>query len=468
LPIKKAPEEQPSHGLAYSSTVRKDDGRLEVFVAPDSMSASADLYPPLGDGAPISADYAAELLARLGICCGVDWELLNERILEANTEGHIQRAVAIAKGIAPVDAVAEHIVPIASLLPGFVPVDDRELSVDWKNLKPYSIVKKDEPVAAIAPMKNGITGSDIYGKDISYATLNPTAYSLGKNLERRGDQIVALIDGRLCLDGAKLSVENVLMVKGDVDFRVGHIMFPGDVVIEGGVASGFKVYSGGSISIKETMDAFDVSAKKDLLCAQGIIGKEQGFVRVGGNLKAKFMENARCAVRGDVEIPGSIVGSSLYVLGRLSMGDKGRIVGGEVHATHGVLCGWIGGPTRPVTIINAGVDFTIQQKLDKASEELKEHSLKLARLEALLKQRPDASIQKLRDQAHEKMKSLGDNIADLAKRVDIDDGAIVEARGGVYPGCTITICHIRISIEEPLKKTRFRLDRNANKIIVEH
>jgi uncharacterized protein len=287
LPIKKAPEEQPSHGLAYSSTVRKDDGRLEVFVAPDSMSASADLYPPLGDGAPISADYAAELLARLGICCGVDWELLNERILEANTEGHIQRAVAIAKGIAPVDAVAEHIVPIASLLPGFVPVDDRELSVDWKNLKPYSIVKKDEPVAAIAPMKNGITGSDIYGKDISYATLNPTAYSLGKNLERRGDQIVALIDGRLCLDGAKLSVENVLMVKGDVDFRVGHIMFPGDVIIEGGVASGFKVYSGGSISIKETMDAFDVSAKKDLLCAQGIIGKEQGFVRVGGNLKGQ-------------------------------------------------------------------------------------------------------------------------------------------------------------------------------------
>ncbi|HAE21972.1 MAG TPA: DUF342 domain-containing protein, partial [Spirochaetaceae bacterium] len=264
------------------------------------------------------------------------------------------------------------------------------------------------------------------------------------------------------------SVENVLMVKGDVDFRVGHIMFPGDVVIEGGVAAGFKVYSGGSISIKETMDAFDVSAKKDLLCAQGIIGKEQGFVRVGGNLKAKFMENARCAVRGDVEIPGSIVGSSLYVLGRLSMGDKGRIVGGEVHATHGVLCGWIGGPTRPLTVINAGVDFTIQQKLDKAAEELQEHSLKLARLEAILKQRPEESIKKLRDQAHEKMKSLADNVADLAKRVDIDDGAIVEARGGVYPGCTITICHIRISIEEALKKTRFRLDRNANKIIVEH
>lgn len=468
MSVNSASDDHPSHKLGYSAAVRKDDGRLEVFVSPDCMSASADLYPPLGDGAPISADYAAELLARLGICYGVDWDALNERILQANTERHIQREVAIAKGMAPIDAVAEHIVPIESLLPGFAPVDESELSVDWKSLRPYSIVKKDEQVASVAPMKNGIAGTDIYGKSIAYATLNPTAYGLGKNLERREGHIVALIDGKLCLDGVKLSVENVLMVKGDVDFRVGHIMFPGDVIIEGGVAAGFKVYSGGSISIKETMDAFDVSAKKDLLCAQGIIGKEQGFVRVGGNLKAKFMENARCAVRGDVEIPGSIVGSSLYVLGRLSMGDKGRIVGGEVHATHGVLCGWIGGATRPLTVINAGVDFTIQQKLDKASEEIKEHSLKLSRLEAILKQRPDESIMKLRDQAREKLKSLADNVADLARRVDIDDGAIVEARGGVYPGCTITICHIRISIEEALKKTRFRLDRAANKIIVEH
>jgi uncharacterized protein len=287
LPNTNASDGHLSRSLGFSSTVRQDDGRLEVFVAPDAMSASADLYPPLGDGAPISAGYAAELLARLGICCGVDWDGLNEQILEANTEGHIRRAVPIAKGIAPVDAVAEHIVPIDSLLPGFVPIDERELRVDWKSLTPYSIVKKDEPVASIAPLKNGVMGSDIYGKDINYATLNPTAYSLGKNLERRGDQIVALIDGKLCLDGVKLSVENVLMVKGDVDFRVGHIMFPGDVIIEGCVAAGFKVYSGGSISIKETMDAFDVSAKKDLLCAQGIIGKEPGFVRVGGNLKAK-------------------------------------------------------------------------------------------------------------------------------------------------------------------------------------
>jgi len=63
---------------------------------------------------------------------------------------------------------------------------------------------------------------------------------------------------------------------------------------------------------------------------------------------------------------------------------------------------------------------------------------------------------------------MATHIAELSKHVDIDDGAVVEVRGTVYPGVIITICHIKITIEELLKKSRFHLDRNANRIIVEH
>jgi len=216
------------------------------------------------------------------------------------------------------------------------------------------------------------------------------------------------------------------------------------------------------------MDAFDISAKRDLICAQGVIGKEHGQVRVGGNLKAKFIENASVAVRGNAEIPGSIVGSKLFILGKLIMGDKGRIVGGELFATHGVTCGFLGGTTRPVTTINVGVDFTIQQKLDQASTVLRELSIRLSRLQNMAAARPDAAVIKARDQTDAKLKALATYIAELSKRVDIDDGAIVDVRGTVYPGVVITICHIKVNVEEPLKKSRFHLDRNANRIIIEH
>lgn len=456
-----------SGGLSYSADVRKNDGNLEVSVAADAMLATATLYPPIGDGAPLTPDYAAELLTRLGVTSGLLWDEFVEHILELNTDRHIQRDVPVAHGAPPVPEHPEHIVVDQRFLPGFRPVTDDELSVDWKTISPVLVVKKNDLIGTVIAQQNGINGTDVCGRPLPFAKDAVKTYTLGKNVERIDDRIQATSDGRVVLDGQKISVEEVLIIKGDVDFRVGHILFPGDVVIEGGVGSGFKVYSGGSISIKETMDAFDVSAKRDLICAQGIIGKDQGQVRVGGSLKAKFIENARVAVRGDVEVPGSIVGSKIYTLGKLAMGDKGRIVGGEIFATHGVVCGFLGGGTKPVTIINVGVDFSVQQKLDQAGAVLRELSIRLARLQNMFKARPEESVRKARDDTDAKLRALATNIAELSKRVDIDEGASVEVKNIVYPGVIITICHIRVSIDEPIKKARFHLDHVANRIIVE-
>ncbi len=456
-----------SRGLSYSADVRKNDGNLEVSVADDAMLATATLYPPIGDGAPLTPDYAAELLTRLGVTAGVLWDEFVEHILDVNIDRHIQRDIPVARGTPPVSEHPEHIVIDERFLPGFRPVSDEELSVDWKTISPVLVVKKGDIIGSVIAQQDGINGSDVRGSPIPFIKEAIKGYTLGKNVERVDDSIQATSDGRVVLDAQKISVEEVLIIKGDVDYRVGHILFPGDVVIEGGVGSGFKVYSGGSISIKETMDAFDVSAKRDLICAQGIIGKDQGQVRVGGGLKAKFIENARVAVRGDIEVPGSIVGSKIYTLGKLAMGDKGRIVGGEIFATHGVVCGFLGGGTKPVTIINVGVDFTVQQKLDQAGAVLRELSIRLARLQNMFKARPEESIRKARDETDARLRALATNIAELSKRVDIDEGASVEVKNIVYPGVIVTICHIRVSVDEPIKKARFHLDRVANRIVVE-
>jgi hypothetical protein len=460
-------EENPPSGVSFSGNVRKNDGNIEISIAPDCMSATAVLYPPIGDGEPLSPNYAAELLARMGILHGVLWDDLTERILDANVERHIIRDVVVARGTAPVSEHPEHIVVEERFKPGFRPIDEKELTVDWKTISPYVIVKKGDPIGRVIEKQEGVFGTDILDRSLPYGKDQFQAWSLGKNVERLDNQIVATAEGRINLDGSKISVDEILIIKGDVDYRIGHIMFPGDVIIEGGVGAGFKIYAGGSISIKETMDAFDVSAKKDLICAQGIIGKEHAYVRVGGTLKAKFVENAKVAIRGDADIPGSLVGTKLYTLGKLNMGDKGRIVGGEIFATHGVVCGWIGGLTRPLTMINVGIDFTMQQKLDQANNALRELSTKLARLESMLKTRAEDGIQRLRDEVLGKVQAMAANIADLAQRVDIDEHAVVEVRNTVYPGTSISICHIKINVEEPIKKAKFRLDATANRIVIE-
>lgn len=459
--------ELPGTEVSYSADARRNDGTIEVAVAPDFMSATASLFPPIGDGAPLTSDYVAELLARLGVAKGVDWEDLKERILQVNLDRHPAHGVVVARGLSPTPEIPEHIVLEARFTKGFTPVDD-EAQADWKSFSSVDVVSKGGKIGVVVPRQEGAPGFDVRGNELSSGKASVQNYSIGKNVELREGLVVSKSDGRVIVDGQRVSVEEVLIVKGDVDYRVGHVLFPGDVVIEGGVAVGFKVYSGGSIHIKQTMDATDVSAKGDLECAQGLVGREQGFVRVGGSLKAKFIDAAKVAVRGDVEVSGSIVGSRIYTLGRLSMGDKGRIVGGEVFASRGVECGWIGGHTYPLTSINVGMDFTVQQKLDQANQSLRALSARLSRLQELAAERDDAAAAKARDETEAKMKALAMNIAELSKRVDVDDGAFVEVKGGVYPGTTVSICRIHITVMEPLKKTVFKLDRNANRIIVEH
>ena len=86
----------------------------------------------------------------------------------------------------------------------------------------------------------------------------------------------------------------------------------------------------------------------------------------------------------------------------------------------------------------------------------------------MLQTRTEAGIKRLRDEVLGKVQSLATNIADLAHRVDIDEQAVVEVRNTVYPGTTITICHVKITVEEPMKKSRFKLDATANRIVIEH
>ncbi len=453
--------------IAFSGIARRNDGNIEFITSEDGMLVTATLYPPIGEGNPLTTEYACEILARSGISYGTLLDELAENIFTVNTERRVLKDLIVATGKPPVAAQAEHVVLFDRFKSEFVPFEDETEIIDWHQVSSYRIVNAGEQVGKVIPKQEGQDGIRVNGEKIPCKVETSSSYALGKNITRQKDGIFASASGKLAQESGKLSVEEVLLIKGNVDYHVGHVMFPGDVIIDGTIAPGFKVYAGGSITIKDTMDAFDVNAKKDLLCGQGIIGREQGFVRVGGMLKAKFVESAHVAVRGDVEIPGALVATKLYTLGTLRMGDKGKIVGGEVFATHGVFCGYLGGSTNPVTAINIGVDFTMQQKLDQANAALRELSARLNRLIDLAKSRPEAQILKLRDETEVKVRALAQNIAELSKQVDSDPGAVVEVKNAVYPGVAITICHVRIIIEKPMKKSRFHLDTVAGKIIIE-
>jgi uncharacterized protein (DUF342 family) len=215
------------------------------------------------------------------------------------------------------------------------------------------------------------------------------------------------------------------------------------------------------------MDAFDVNAKKDLTCAQGIIGRRRGQVRVGGELKAKYVQNCRVAARGDVKISSALVNSRLYTLGSLDMGDKGVIMGGEVFATHGVRCGRLGNEAFQATRVHVGVDFTAQQALDQANEKMRLLSGRVRQVDQASVAHPGPEVDKALAELAKIGAELRAQIADLLGRLDADDGAVVDARGDIFPGVVIDICRVSIVVEEKMRACRFRLDKAAGRILVE-
>jgi hypothetical protein len=444
------------------------DGNVEASISADGMTALATFFPPRGEGLPIDRDYVRQLLVRLGVSFGIMEEVIDEAVMKCNLDRHLLRDVVVAKGRAPVAEIPEH----TELEPRFLRkgplVSDNVMQVDFRELASYFIVHKDETIATIVPKRQGIAGSDVRGRETPYPRESPESWQAGRNVERRGDKLVAAVDGRLAIGAGKLDVDEVMLIKGGVDFHTGHIVFPGDVVIEGVVHDGFKVHSGGSIVCKATMDAFDVNAKRDLICSQGIIGRRRGQVRVGGELKAKYIQNCKVACRGTVHISSALVNTRLYTLGMLDMGDKGVIMGGEVFATHGIRCGRLGNQAFQRTSLHAGTDFTVQQRLDQANEKMRLLSARSRQIEEAAAAHPSP----LADRARAETAKLGDElrreISDLLCRLDADENAMVDVKGDIFPGVVIEICRVSIVVEEPLHACKFRLDKTAGRIVIEH
>ncbi|MDR2470592.1 MAG: FapA family protein [Treponema sp.] len=476
----------------------REDGNLGAVFS-GGMELRAAFYPPAGPGRPLAADDIASALARSNVIHGVLWETIQEAVRECNLNRRILRDITIARGDPPVNETLEYFQFNPALKPAEFKAEENQRA-DYRAVSPFIIVKKGQALAKLKSRKPGRDGKDIYGQTVPHGTIRPPGVSAGTNTRSDGVFIYADINGQLVEAGGVLNVEDSLVIKGAVDYHTGNIQFPGDVLIEGPVSDGFKIYSGGSVTIKQTLDVTDLAAKTDLTVGGGIIGRGRALVKVGGALKAKFIENCRAACRGTVTVDADIVNSSVYTMETLEMGEKGVILGSEIYAVRGVRAGGIGRKTGKAAKIHCGVDFTAQQEKEKCNHQLRVTAAKLGRLRELLAAETagegDGGIspgtapgndgispgtaggggsggerrQKMEETlAHleEEQKTLSARAAAILARLNADDGASVEVTGEIVPGTLIEICQIALFVSEPLRRVRVRLDRSLGRLVTE-
>jgi uncharacterized protein (DUF342 family) len=449
----------------------KNDGNVTISFSDQDLEARADFNPPIGRGEPITPDYINALLEKLNIVYGIRWDTIQDAVLNCNTERHPLKDVLIAKGDEPVNEVLEYFEINPHLTQRNLPPKDGA-KVDHRAYSPFIIVKQDQVLARVRPRQTGRDGKNVHGMILPHATVRPEGVSGGENTRSDGKYIISLINGQLIRKNNELSVQNSLVIKGPVGYATGNIIFPGDVIIDGPVSDGFKIYSGGSVTIKQTFDVTDAITKTDLSVAGGIIGRGRALVKVGGALRARFIENCRAACRKTITVDSEIINSSVYTMERIEMDDKGSILGGEIYAIRGIKTGNIGKKSGKATHIHCGVDFTVQQEKEKNNNRLRILAAKLGRLRELMaadEPNPEkrAKMEQLLHRLEEEQKKTGLYISDLLGRLNADENAAVEAAGEIAPGTLIEICQVALFVSEPLRHVRVKLDKNSGKLAAE-
>jgi len=448
-----------------------NDGNISFLFSDNDLEVRADFLPPLMNGTPLNIQIITEILESINLVFGVNWDAINQALEECNASRRQVRDVLIASGEPAEVEVAEYyeLNPIFHKRPERK--TDHKGKIDYRDISPFTVVKKGQVLATLRPLKPGKEGMTVRGTPLPYGSISPEGVTGGKNTRIEKNAIVAAIHGQLIIENKTvLNVQDSLIIKGAVDYSTGNIVFPGDVFINGPVSDGFKIFAGGSLTIKQTLDLTRVVTKGDILVSGGIVGKGAALIKSSGSIRTKFIEKCRVAARNSVLVDLEILHSDVFALNTVEMGEKGKIVGGNIYAVHGLRAGAIGGRRgSPATHIHCGVDFAAQQEKENCNSQLHIIAAKIRRLrekleDAVSDKEMTAKINALLNKLENDRKTVTDRLTKVMGKINIDENAFVEVTGEIAVGTLIEICQVALFVDQPLKKVRIRLNKEKNKL----
>jgi len=359
--------EQQSNG---SDQVESADGEVLVTVSPDRMEAVMTLTHPKGDGLKVTLENALRALKKLHVTHGVNYEKI-EKYVDQKIYG-MQFICAI--GEKPVDGEDGSVNYHFRAGEEKKPIITNEGTVDFKNLDLIENVRSGAVLAEQVLQTDGKPGINVQGQPVMQKPGKPAQFKPGKFAEFSKDnmKIKATADGQVILRDGKIMVSPIYQVPANVDNTTGNIRFNGKVVVKGNVKSGFIIEADGNIEVMGVVEGAILKSNADIILNRGIQGNNQAELLCKGDLIAKYIENTKINVGGNVEAE-CILHSIVYAKKKIIIkGRKGLIVGGIVKAGEEIDAQIIGSSMGTKTHIEVGIDPDLKEKYDQAQEKLKD------------------------------------------------------------------------------------------------
>ncbi|WP_300801276.1 FapA family protein [uncultured Acetatifactor sp.] len=346
------------------------DETYMLTVSKDCMIATARFIPPSEGGKRLTMDRFLGEIRQQKITYGIKQEMLKEHF---GSEGMYCTDILVARGDKPDQGEDARIEYSFNTDRGKRPAHLEDGRVDYYNLTTINQCRKGEVLARIIPERQGQAGHDVYGGLIKPRDVKKETLKFGKNITLSDDKlsITSDVDGHVVLLDGKVVVSTVYKVK-DVDLSTGNIDYDGSIEISGSVTANMEVKAGGNVVINGGVESARVIAGGNIVIAKGMNGMGKGYLRAGGNIMVKFLENARVVTGGYLESEAIMhcvvtAGTDVRVDGR-----RGIILGGLVQAANSITAKTVGGSMSTATTLEVGVDPLIKSQYDRAQKTVEE------------------------------------------------------------------------------------------------
>jgi uncharacterized protein (DUF342 family) len=454
------------------------DSQFELTPDEDRMQVTLDCSPEFVADEKAADKVLAEI-KRMKIVAKPDLMTLGNSIKDARNSGEGITNRPIVFGQPPEPPVDAKVEWTADYFTKDYYVDPETKLVDFHRRVGNPSVEEKQLLVKITRERTGKNGKDVFGRAIVVPKPKPVPIKPGPNVywDEEASGFRARCTGRVSLRGQLLDVDPICFVKNGVGTESGNIKHNGKVVIDGDVEMDFKVEAKGDIEIRGLAYASDITSGGSLAVRGGINGDLDKKIVVKGDILAKYIINATVISEGNIISNNEIIHSQIKTGGEVNC-NKGRIIGGEIHATRGISVGEAGAEGNIKTLLIAGVDLKLQQKQRSINEEIGRLKEAVEKLESVYR-KLEMNLQILNHDQKEKMVEIQYKLVEGREEIErleaerknvghkiLDHGdAVIKIFNIVRSGVVLRICDCQYVVAHALEGPLLaRLDRLKGEI----
>jgi len=472
--------------VSYGFVILKDNKLLllsPLTISKDRLKAYYFIYPSKFGDFPDFKDVEETLHAEK-IITVVPKERYDKQINALNKENPQLARVLVAEGKEPVHGHEEYCEPLLDLekKAGKMLSDGR---IDFKEVGSIIQVQKNQEILKVIPGIKSQDGYDVYGEAVAAQPVDMDLLKKGENLVLSpfdNSIYVSAIDGCVKVIKNKVSVLPVAVINGDVDLDTGNITFNGTVHVTGSVKPGFRIQADNDVIVDEEVEDALIIAGNNVTVKLGVMGKEAGKIIAGGDVSAKFLQNAKVEANGNVNVEDSIINCDVLCYKSINVtGKNGKIIGGRVTALYDVNSVVIGTQNETGTSVTVGRNFIVEKELGDKRNEIKIVRERIEEITTNVKmqfgeelfQNPKEYIKILpppkkkaclillndMGSANASLQKLTAEAKGIEERLKLDREPNITARGRVYPGVVLNIKKSVRKIDRAVDNAKFYEDQ---------